>query len=175
VKLEATELPGAFVVELEPHADERGFFARQWCAREFAERGLDARLAQVSVSHNTARATLRGMHYQAAPHGEAKLVSCVRGAIFDVLVDLRAGATRAKWIGVELSAANRRALYVPDGVAHGFVTLADDSDVQYCISTFHEPSAARGVRWNDPAFAIRWPIEPRVMSARDASYADYAP
>lgn len=129
-------------------------------------------LAQVSLSYNARRHTLRGMHYAAAPYAETKLVHCVRGAIFDVLVDLRPGPGRHRWVGVELSAANHRMLYVPEGVAHGFLTLEDDSDVQYFISRHFEPSAARGVRYSDPAFAIRWPAPPAVISPRDAAYPD---
>ncbi len=165
MKLVATELPGAFVVELEPHADERGFFARQWCAREFAAHGLDARLAQASLSHNNARGTLRGMHYQAAPYREAKLVRCVRGAVHDVIVDLRPGSpSRGRWIGVPLDAERRTALYVPPGFAHGFLTLRDDTEVIYQMGEVYVPAAARGFRWNDPSFAIRWPFDPVVIS-----------
>ncbi len=172
LKLTATEISGAFVVEPEPHRDDRGFFARQWCARELADHGLVGELAQVSLSSNIRRHTLRGMHYAARPHAETKLVSCPRGAIFDVLVDLRPGPGRYRWLGVELTCDNRRMLYVPEGVAHGFLTLADDSEVQYFISTPFEASAARGARYNDPAFAIAWPAAPAVIAPRDASYAD---
>ena len=167
-----TEIAGAFVVEPEPIADERGFFARQWCADEFAAHGLVATLAQVSLSFNARRGTLRGMHYAVAPHAETKLVGCCRGGIFDVLVDLRPGPGQRRWIGVELSAANRRMLYVPEGVAHGFLTLEDDSEVQYWISEPYDARCARGVRYSDPAFAIRWPAAPAVISARDAAYPD---
>lgn len=175
MKLTPTELPGVFVVDVEPARDDRGSFHRQWCARELAAHGLVATLAQASLSVNTWRGTLRGMHYQAAPHGETKLVSCARGAIYDVLVDLRPGPTRHRWVGYELSAANRRMLYVPEGVAHGFLTLEDASEVQYFISTFYEPASARGVRYNDPAFGIRWPAAVEVISARDAGYPDVTP
>ena len=178
MKFTATAIPGAFVVDPEPIADERGFFARVWCAGELAAHGLVATLAQASVSWNRARGTLRGMHYQAAPHAEAKLVSCTRGAIFDVLVDLRPGAGIAgapRWLGEELTAANRRMLYVPAGVAHGFLTLADDTEVHYAISVPYDAASARGVRYDDPAFAIRWPAPPVVISARDASFPDYWP
>jgi dTDP-4-dehydrorhamnose 3,5-epimerase len=172
LKLTATEISGAFVVEPEPLADDRGFFARQWCSRELAAHGLVAALAQVSLSFNARRGTLRGLHYAVAPHAETKLVSCVRGAIFDVIVDLRPGAGRCRWLGVELSAANRRMLYVPEGVAHGFLTREDASEVQYFISTHFDAGAARGVRYDDPAFGIRWPAAPQVISPRDAGYPD---
>ncbi|MBA3817903.1 MAG: dTDP-4-dehydrorhamnose 3,5-epimerase family protein [Deltaproteobacteria bacterium] len=172
MKLVATEIEGAFVVEVEPVSDDRGSFHRQWCARELAGHGLRADLVQVSVSINTVRGTLRGMHYQTAPHGETKLVSCQRGAIYDVLVDLRPGPTHHRWVGYELTAVNRRMLYVPEGVAHGFLTLEDASEVQYFISTYYEPASARGVRYDDPAFGIRWPGPAAVISARDAGYPD---
>ncbi len=173
MKFTPTEIAGAFVLEPEPIADERGFFARQWCARELGDHGLDARLAQVSVSFNRVQGTLRGMHYQAAPHPEAKVVACSRGEIFDVLVDLRPGPSRCRWAGYQLSSENRRMLYVPEGVAHGFLTLADATEVQYFISEFYAPACARGVRFDDPAFGIRWPAPPRVISARDAGYPDF--
>lgn len=160
------------MIEPEPHTDERGFFARQWCSRELAAHGLVTELAQVSLSFNARRHTLRGMHYAVAPHAETKLVHCVRGAIFDVLVDLRPGPGLHRWLGVELTAANRQMLYVPEGVAHGFLTLEDASEVQYFISTHFDVGSARGVRYSDPAFAIRWPAAPAVISARDAGYPD---
>lgn len=175
MKLTATELPGVFVIDPEPASDERGYFMRQWCARELAEHGLVGSLAQASLSFNKLRGTLRGMHYQIAPHEETKLVGCARGAIFDVLVDLRPGPTRLRWVGYELTAENRRMLYVPAGVAHGFLTLEDATEVQYFISEFHHAASARGVRYNDPAFGIRWPGEPRVISSRDAGYPDFVP
>jgi dTDP-4-dehydrorhamnose 3,5-epimerase len=175
VKLTATELPGAWLIEPEPIEDERGFFARTWCARELEEHGLVGKLAQASISFNRLRGTLRGLHYQEAPHAETKVVRCTQGAIFDVLVDLRPGPGQKRWVGHELSAANRRALYVPEGVAHGFLTLADASEVLYLISEFHHPTAARGVRHDDPAFGIRWPGPVAVISPRDATYADFQP
>ncbi len=169
-----TALAGAFLIEPERLADERGFFARTWCARELAEHGLDPRLAQASVSFNRELGTLRGLHYQAAPHEEAKLVRCTRGEIWDVIVDLRPGSpTFKRSFGEALSAENRLMLYVPAGFAHGFLTLAPASEVLYLISEFFEPEAARGVRWNDPAFGIRWPSEPRVISDRDRAYPDF--
>lgn len=172
-----TELAGAWVVEPEPLADARGFFARTFDAAAFADRGLRSAFPQCSVSFNARAGTLRGMHYQAAPHEEAKLVRCTAGAIYDVIVDLRAGSpTRGRWTGVELTADNRRALYVPEGFAHGFQTLADDSEVFYQISAEFVPDAARGVRWDDAAFGIAWPAAgQRVMSDRDRGYADWAP
>jgi dTDP-4-dehydrorhamnose 3,5-epimerase len=172
-----TGLPGAWLVEPEPIADERGFFARTFDADAFAERGMRAAFPQCSVSYNARAGTLRGLHFQAAPHAEAKLVRCTAGAIFDVIVDLREGSpTRGRWTGVELSAENRRALYVPEGFAHGFQTLADASEVLYQISAPYVPDAARGVRWDDTAFGITWPpAGARVMSERDRAYADWSP
>ncbi len=169
-----TALPGAFVVDVVRYQDERGFFARSWCEREFAARGLETRLVQCSVSRNTQRGTLRGMHYQAAPHEEVKLVRCTHGAIYDVIVDLRPQSpTFRRFFGVELSADNHRALYIPAGCAHGFLTLTDAAEVYYQMSAFYEPSAARGVRWNDPAFGIVWPEPVRVISPRDRDYPDF--
>ena len=170
-----TRLPGVFVVETEPRGDERGWFARGWCADEFRARGLDPRLAQCSISFNRRSGTLRGMHYQAAPHGEAKLVRCTMGAIYDVVVDLRPGSpTFRRWTAVKMTARNRHMLYVPEGVAHGFQTLEPDTEVFYQISEPHRPEAARGVRWDDPAFGIEWPgAAPRIMSGRDAGYPDF--
>jgi dTDP-4-dehydrorhamnose 3,5-epimerase len=175
LKLTPLELAGAFLVDPEPVRDDRGYFARQWCARELAEHGLDGRLAQASISFNRARHTLRGMHFAVAPAHETKLVSCMRGAIYDVLVDMRPGPTFCRWVGVELRADDHRAVYVPDGIAHGFLTLEDATEVQYLISDFYIAEAARGVRFDDPAFAIAWPARPAVISARDASYPDFAP
>ena len=171
-----TGIDGVLVIEPERHEDERGFFARTWDPDDFAERGLNSELAQCSISFNLARGTLRGLHYQAAPHEEAKLVRSTSGAIFDVAVDLRPdSSTFRDWFGVELSAENRLALYVPEGCAHGFLTLADDSEVHYQISQAYVPDAGRGVRWDDPAFAIRWPGEVVVINDRDSSYPDFRP
>lgn len=171
-----TSLAGAFVVALEPHYDERGFFARTFGPDEFEAHGLNPRLVQCSLSRNRLKGTLRGMHYQEAPHAETKLVRCTMGSIYDVIIDLRASSpTRHQHVGVVLSAANHRAMYVPEGFAHGFLTLEDDSDVFYQIShTFH-PASARGVRWNDPAFAISWPAAPLIVADRDAGYPDVNP
>ncbi len=169
-------VPGAFLVEIEPLADDRGFFARTFCAREFAAAGLESRLVQTSLSFNPRRGTLRGLHYQAEPHAEAKLVRCVRGTIHDLLVDLRPGSsTLRQHLAIELSAEGRTGVYIPPGVAHGFLTLSDDCEVHYAMSEFHEPAAARGVRWNDPALGIVLPEPVRLISARDASYPDLAP
>jgi dTDP-4-dehydrorhamnose 3,5-epimerase len=174
MRFTALTIPGAYIVEPEPAADERGWFARTWCAEEFAARGLCSRLAQVSASFNLRTGTLRGMHYQRAPHEETKLVRCVRGAIYDVLIDLRRDSpTYRNWIAEELNEENRRQLYIPPGVAHGFQTLRASSEVLYVISEPHAPSAAAGVRWNDPAFGIAWPAEPTAISARDAQFADF--
>ena len=170
-----TTIEDVWVLDLERFEDERGFFARTWDTTELAERGLSPRLVQCSVSYNHRRGTLRGLHYQEAPHEEAKLVRCVAGVIFDVAVDLRPGsATQGRWFGIELSAENRSALYVPEGCAHGFLTLTDKAEVAYQMSEFHAAEAARGVRWDDPAFGIEWPGEVVVINARDASYPDFA-
>ena len=170
----STGIGDVWVIEPERFEDERGFFARTWDTGEFEQRGLSGRLVQCSISHNGHRGTLRGLHYQAAPHEEAKLVRCTAGAIFDVAVDLRPDSpTYARWFGVELSADNRLALYIPEGCAHGFLTLADDSEVLYQISELWAPDAARGARFDDPAFAIDWPGEVVVINDRDRSYADF--
>jgi dTDP-4-dehydrorhamnose 3,5-epimerase len=164
-------VPGAFLVEIEPHADERGGFARTFCAREFASRGLTSRLVQTSLSWNARRGTLRGLHWQAAPHEEAKLVRCVRGRVYDVLVDVRrASHAFRQHVAVELSADGRNAVYVPEGVAHGFLTLEDESEVHYAMSEFHAPDAARGARWDDPAFGIVWPATVEIVSERDRGW-----
>jgi dTDP-4-dehydrorhamnose 3,5-epimerase len=166
-----TALAGAFILDLERIEDERGFFARSFCAAELATRGLNAAVSQCSVSFNSRRGTLRGLHYQAAPHGEDKVVRCTAGAIFDVIVDIRAeSATYLRWFGLELTAGNRRALYIPQGFAHGFITLTDDTEVLYMISVPYAAGFGRGLRWNDPAIGIRWPGEPKVLSERDAGY-----
>jgi dTDP-4-dehydrorhamnose 3,5-epimerase len=172
----ATPLAGLYLVASERHEDERGWFARSWCAREFAAQGLDARLAQTSLSFNRHRGTLRGMHYQRPPHAEAKLVRCVRGAIWDVALDLRPDSpTRGRWRGFELSAENGCALYLPEGFAHGFQTLLAESEVLYQISSFYAPEAGAGVRYDDPAFAITWPLPASSISPRDATWPDYQP
>ena len=168
-------LQGAFVVEPEPVVDSRGFFARTFCREEFAARGLDPELVQCNVSFNKRKGTLRGMHYQKPPHEEAKLVRCTMGAIRDVIIDLRRDSpTYLRWAGVELTAENRNALYIPRGLAHGFLTLADASEVFYQMSHVFEPEATAGVRWNDPAFRIEWPGEVNVISDRDREFPDFA-
>ena len=171
---EETKIRGVVGVRLNRHADERGFFARSWCRKEFEEAGLDSRLVQCSISYNTKRGTLRGMHYQTAPFAEAKLVRCTRGAICDVILDLRAASpTYKKWVAVTLSAENRDMVYIPEGCAHGFLTLADDTEVFYQMSEYYHPEAARGVRWNDPAFGIDWPEHVTVISDRDRTLPDF--
>lgn len=176
MRFRETAIPGAWVLEPERHADERGFFARTWCRDEFARRGLNAALAQCSVSHNARRHTLRGMHYQCAPREEAKVVACHRGAVYDVVLDLRPRSpTYKRWTSVELSGESLLAVYVPEGCAHGFQTLTDDALVVYQIAESHAPECARGVRWDDPAFGIAWPAaDARVISARDRAYPDFA-
>ncbi len=170
-----TALPGAVLIELEPRRDARGSFARAYCEREFAENGLPARMVQANVSQSERAGTLRGMHYQAAPHQEDKLVHCVRGAIWDAIVDLRPESpTYCRWLGAELSASNGRMLLVPKGFAHGFVTLADDVLVCYQMSEFHEPDSARGARHDDPAFGIEWPVPVLQMSDKDRAWPDFA-
>jgi dTDP-4-dehydrorhamnose 3,5-epimerase len=169
-----TRIRGVQVIELERHEDERGFFARTWDTHEFAERGLSGRLVQCSISYNRRRGTLRGLHYQAAPDEEAKLVRCTSGAIFDVAVDIRRDSpTLRSWVGVELSAENRLALYVPEGCAHGFLTLDDNTEVSYQMAQFYAPDSTHGVRWDDPAFGITWPAEVIVINERDRSYRNF--
>jgi len=176
MKFVPTPLGGAYVIELEPSFDERGFFARSWSAEEFKDRGLAAQMAQCSISFNTRKGTLRGMHYQSEPHAEAKVVRCSAGAMYDVLVDLRRGSpTYCRWFGVELSPDNRKLLYVPEGIAHGFQTLTNNTEIFYQISQDYRSDASRGVRWNDPAFAIDWPIANPILSERDRSFPDYTP
>jgi len=172
----STTLPGAMVIELERREDERGFFARSFCQREFEAQGLECCVAQCNVSFNRHRGTLRGLHWQVEPYGEAKLVRVTHGALWDVIIDLRPGsATYCRWFAVELSAENRRALYIPQGFAHGFQTLVDDVEVFYQMSSFYVPDAQRGARWNDPAFGIEWPIRPPFLSDRDATCPDFQP
>lgn len=172
-----TPIAGVVVIEAERLEDERGFFARTYCAEEFARERLNAALNQCSISFNHKAGTLRGMHYQAAPFAEAKLVRCTQGAIYDVALDLRADSPTYKvWFAQELSTDNRRMLYIGEGIAHGFQTLSDNAEVFYQISAPFRPEASRGVRWNDPAFAIHWPAaDTRIMSERDRAYPDYRP
>ncbi len=171
MKFTETTIDGAYRIEPERLVDERGFFARTWCQREFDEHGLDSRLVQCSISFSPRRGTLRGMHYQAPPHAEVKLVRCTQGAIYDVILDLRSDSrTRLAWAAFELTSENRSALYIPRGVAHGFLTLADNCEVAYQMSDVFDRESARGVRWNDPAFGIEWPGPVTTISQRDANY-----
>ena len=171
----ATELSGAFVVDLEPIEDARGFFARAWDGRDFAAKGLTTEIAQVNTSLSRRKGTLRGMHYQVAPHEEAKLVRCIKGAVFDVVVDLRPDSeTYKRWTGAELTASNRRMMYVPQGCAHGFQALGDDTEIFYLVSAFYSSEAESGVRWDDSAFGIDWPLEPTEISDKDRSWPDFA-
>jgi dTDP-4-dehydrorhamnose 3,5-epimerase len=169
-----TRLAGAYIIKPERLEDERGFFARTWCVREFAEHGLNTRLVQCNITFNYKKGTLRGMHYQAAPHEETKLVRCTMGRIYDVIVDIRPdSSTYLQWVGVELSAENRRMLYIPEVFAHGFQTLDDDSEVFYHMSEFYHPECAHGIRWDDPAVGIKWPaVDNRIISSKDQSYED---
>ncbi len=169
-------LEGAFVIELEKRADTRGFFARGWCQKEFEDHGLVAQVVQANISYNRKKGTLRGMHYQVAPVEETKLVRCVRGGIYDVIIDLRPESpTYKQWIGVELTAENYKMLYVPENFAHGLQTLEDDTEVIYQVSQLYTPGAERGLRWNDPAFRIEWPQDIEVISDKDADWPDYMP
>jgi dTDP-4-dehydrorhamnose 3,5-epimerase len=177
-----TRLRGAYIIELEQVRDPRGYFARSFCQREFAARGLNCQLAQCSLSFNKRRGTLRGMHYQEAPHSEAKLVTCTAGTVYDVIIDLRRESpTFGQWLSVELkgyasaAAETPKLLYIPEGFAHGYQTLADDTYLFYQMSEFYRPESARGVRWNDPAFGIEWPdIEP-ILSDKDRAFPDFVP
>jgi dTDP-4-dehydrorhamnose 3,5-epimerase len=169
-----TQLKGAFTIEPEKLEDERGFFARSWCQKEARAYGLTPNWVQCNISFNKRKGTLRGMHYQAPPCAEAKLVRCTMGAIYDVIIDLRVQSPSYKqWMAIELSAENRRMLYIPEGFAHGFITLADNSEIFYQMSEFYAPVHARGIRWDDPAFAIRWPFTPEVISGQDQSYGRF--
>ena len=174
--VDATAIPGVYVITPELSVDERGAFGRTYCADQFRTHGLDARIAQCSISFNPTAGTLRGLHYQVEPFGEVKLVRCTRGAIFDVVVDLRPESPAyCRWGGVQSTADDRRAVYVPRGCAHGFLTLVDQSEVFYQIAVPHRPEAGAGVRWDDPAFGIVWPFVPRLMAERDASYPAFQP
>ncbi|OLE53303.1 MAG: dTDP-4-dehydrorhamnose 3,5-epimerase [Acidobacteria bacterium 13_1_20CM_3_53_8] len=169
-----TRLKGAYIIEPERMEDERGFFALSWSEREFKAHGLDARLLECNISFNMRRGTLRGMHYQVAPHAQAKLVRCTRGAIYDVAVDLRPESeTFKQWVAVELSARNCLQFYIPAGLAHGFQTLEDETEISYQMSEVYAPKCAGGVRWNDTAFSIEWPEMERIITDRDAQYPDF--
>ena len=174
MKFHATKLPGVFEIHLEPMRDERGFFARTWCRSEFEEHGLESALVQCNISFNTRKGTLRGMHYQAAPFAETKLVRCTQGSICDVVLDLRPQSpTFKRWVAVTLTEENRNMVYVPKGCAHGFLTLQDETEVFYQMSEVYNAESARGVRWNDPTFAIAWPEKVEVISDRDHNYPDF--
>lgn len=169
-----TKLEGVFEIHLELKSDERGFFARSWCKQEFETHGLDSKLVQCNISFNARKGTLRGVHYQSPPHAETKVVRCTRGAIYDVVVDLRRHSRTYKdWIGVVLNSDNHHMLYVPEGCAHGFLTLQDQTEVFYQMSEFYYPESASGIRWDDPAFRIAWPSEARVISDRDRTYPNF--
>ncbi|RMF91732.1 MAG: dTDP-4-dehydrorhamnose 3,5-epimerase [Nitrospinota bacterium] len=169
-----TRLPGAYIITLEKREDERGFFARTWCQQEFAAHGLNPRVVQCNLSFNKQKGTLRGMHYQIAPYAESKLVRCTRGAIYDVIIDLRPDSpTHRQWIGVRLCADDYTMLYVPEHFAHGFQTLEDSSEVTYQVSQFYTPTAERGVRYDDPAFGIEWPLAVQTISEKDKHWPDY--
>ena len=172
-----TRIPGVWIIEADVFHDDRGWFARAWMPEEFAARGLDTRIAQCSMTSNHRRTTIRGLHYQSAPYEEVKVVRAIKGAVHDVAVDLRPQSpTYCQWVGVDLTADNRRSLYLPHGVAHGYQTLEDHSDVFFFVSAPYTPAHQRGVRWNDPAFAITWPLgAPEVIHPRDAGYPDFVP
>jgi dTDP-4-dehydrorhamnose 3,5-epimerase len=171
---EQSKVVGAFKISLEPRADERGFFARSWCHNEFEQWGLNPNLVQCNISFNSKKHTMRGMHYQENPYAEAKVVRCTKGAIYDVVLDLRPQSpTFMDWVGVKLTSANRDMLYIPEGCAHGFLTLEEETEVLYQMSEFYKAESARGVRWDDPAFGIQWPATPDLMSERDRTYPDF--
>lgn len=171
-----TPLAGAFLISIERKEDERGFFARSFCQEEFRRHGLDTRVSQCNISFNKKKGTLRGMHFQAAPHEEAKLVRCTMGEIFDVIVDIRpASKSYGKWFAARLSAGNRYMMYVPAGFAHGFQTMTNDAEVFYLMSNSYHPESARGIRWNDPALSVRWPLMDPIVSPRDKSFSDWKP
>ena len=169
-----TKLKGAFIIDIEPREDDRGFFARSWCEDEFKQHGLNPRLVQCNISFNKKLGTIRGLHYQAAPFAEAKVVRCTMGALYDVIVDLRPESPTYKhWVSVELTAENRRGLYIPEDFAHGFQTLMDNTEAFYQMSEFYHPECARGVRWDDPAFGISWPTAPSMISRQDNEYVAF--
>lgn len=170
-----TKLKGAFVVDVSRREDDRGFFARTYCHNEFKEHGMVPEVVQANMSTNKVKGTFRGMHYQMDPYQETKLIRCIKGALYDVIIDLRADSPTYKdWIGVELTEGNQRALFVPKDFAHGFVTLVDDTTAFYMVSQFYTPGAESGIRWNDPSFKIAWPIEPRLISQKDSNWDDFA-
>jgi len=169
----STKIQGVLLIDLEKRQDERGYFARAWCSKEFSDQGLP-NFVQTNMSLCRARGTVRGLHWQAEPHGEAKFMRCIRGAIFDVAVDVRPGSpTFGKWVGVELSSENRRAVFIPEGCAHAYQALTDDAEVIYSASRAYAPGSERGVRWNDPAFNIEWPIAEVIVSDKDRAWPDF--
>jgi dTDP-4-dehydrorhamnose 3,5-epimerase len=174
MRFQETKLQGAFLIDPERREDERGFFARVFCVEEFQTLGLETSLVQCSISFNRQKGTLRGMHFQTSPFEEVRLVRCTMGAVYDVMLDLRpSSATFRQWLGIELSADNRRMVYIPSGFAHGFLTLADNTEIFYQMSESYHSQAAQGVRWNDPAFGIHWPEKPRVIAVKDQNYPLY--
>lgn len=176
MKFNPTPLQDAYVIELEPRGDERGFFARAFCEDEFAKAGLVSRYVQMNNSLNTRKGTLRGMHYQLPPAAEVKVVRCLQGALFDVIVDLRPdSSTCGKWFGIELSGENRKMLYIPRGFAHGFITLRDNTEAFYMVSDAYTPGGERGLRYDDPRFGIEWPLKPEIVSEKDLSWPAFDP
>lgn len=174
MKFVTTPISGVVLVDLEPVEDDRGFFARTYCEEEFRRHGLETHIAQCSVALSLRKGTLRGMHYQRDPHSEVKLVRCIRGAVYDVVVDIRPdSATFRQWFATELNAANRRAIYIPHGIAHAYQTIEDETEISYQMSSAYNAEAAAGVRWDDPAFAVRWPLEVTAITERDLSYPDF--
>jgi dTDP-4-dehydrorhamnose 3,5-epimerase len=174
MKFTETKLQGAYIIEIDRIGDERGFFGRQWCQNEMRKMGLKINIAQVNASLNKEKGTLRGLHFQKSPFQETKLIRCIRGRIFDVIVDLRPGsATFKQWIGLELSQDNYKMLYAPDNFAHGFITLEDNSEILYLVSEFYHPEAEAGLRWNDPLFSIEWPGKVEVISDKDKNRPDF--
>lgn len=174
MKFTETRLKGAFIIEIEKLSDERGFFARSWCRKEFEAHGLTIQVVQANVSYNLKKGTLRGMHYQIAPYQECKLIRCTRGAIYDVIIDLRPDSpTYRKWTGVELTADNYTMFFVPEDFAHGFQTLTDETEITYQVSQFYTPGSEKGIRFDDPAFGIQWPLEITVISDKDSAWPDF--
>lgn len=175
VKFTETSLCGAYILDIEPIEDERGFFARSWCIDEFKQHGLNSQLAQCNISFNHKKGTLRGMHYQIKPHEETKIVRCTHGALYDVIIDIRSQSpTYKKWFGIELTQENHRAIYIPEGFAHGFQTLEDNTEVLYMMSALYHAESARGISWDDPNIAIQWPLVITAISKRDLSYPAFS-
>jgi dTDP-4-dehydrorhamnose 3,5-epimerase len=171
-----TSLKGAHIIEIKKLEDERGFFGRSWCKREMEEHGLNGDLAQANTAFSHKQGTLRGLHYQSAPYEETKIVRCTRGALYDVIVDLRPDSPGyLEWYGVELTENNYKALYIPENFAHAYITLTDNCEVTYMVTQFYTPGAERGIRWNDPLLKIRWPVEPVIISEKDRSHPDFVP